>query len=394
MVENILYLDCGTGISGDMILGALLDLDAPPERLQAVTDQLGLEVCVNINNAQKDGERGKRVKVKAEEEKPRKLGDIENILDGSDLDPNVRKKSKQTFQKLAEVEGKVHSIPPEDVHFHEIGAADAIVDIVGTFALLDYFDFSKIYSSKINLGIGGTIESSHRKLSNPAPATLELLENVPVYSTIEGEETVTPTGAVLLLQLVDEFESFPPMRIKKVGKGAGEKDFSIPNILRMFVGEQESSNPGPRDEKIMKIEANLDDCNPEILAHAMKRLFDVGALDVYYVPIQMKKNRPGVKLVVLCDFSKMQEAEEVLFEETTTLGYRYIEMGKRELPREVKEVQTKYGKVKVKTGYYGDKKKTAPEFDSCREVGEENSVSLKEVYQEAIKEVNSSEGDD
>ncbi|KXA96876.1 hypothetical protein AKJ39_04030 [candidate division MSBL1 archaeon SCGC-AAA259J03] len=392
MVENILYLDCASGISGDMILGALLDLNAPSERLQTVIDQLGLEASLNITKVQKNGEKGKRVKVEAEERKPKGLEDIKNLLHGSGLDSNIVKKSEETFQNLAEVEGKIHDIPPDEIHFHEIGADDAIVDIVGTFALLEYFDFSKIYSSKINLGTGGTIKSDHGKLSNPAPATLELLKNVPVYSTIEGEETVTPTGAVLLLQLVDEFESFPPMRIKKVGRGAGEKDFSIPNVFRMFIGEQENSEPN--DEKIMKIETNLDDCSPEILAYTMERLFDIGALDVYHVPIQMKKNRPSVKLVVLCDPCKIREVERVLFEETSTLGYRYIEMDKRELSRDVKDIQTKYGKVEVKIGYYDGERKLAPEFDICRELAEKNSVSLRKVYQEAIKEFNSPEEDD
>lgn len=388
MKGQVVYFDCSAGAAGDMFLGALIDAGAPENMLHKVVDRLGVKAGVFVSEVLKNGERGKRVEIKAGDGRTRVLSDIESILENSSLDSSIIQQSKQSFRKLAEVEAKVHGTSSEDVHFHEAGGIDSIIDIVGTFALVEYFSPSRVYASEVNLGRGGTIECSHGKIPNPAPATLELLKNVPIFSTIEGKETVTPTGAVLLVQLVEEFGVFPSMRVREVGGGAGKKDFPIPNILRAIIGEEKTGSGGkPREGNLIKLEANIDDCSPEILGHAMEELFEAGAIDVFHVPVHMKKNRPGVQLVILCDTSKIFEVERVLFEETSTLGYRYIEAGKRELPREIEEVHTKYGKVKVKLGRYEGNVTISPEYDDCRQIAKKESTSLRKVYQEAIKEI-------
>lgn len=385
---RVLYLDCGAGAAGDMFLGALLDLGVPEEKLQDIMGILGIEGEISVGDTRKGSLRGKKVEVRSEEGRKRKIRDIEEVLENSSLGDNVRDRSRKALRKLAEVESELHGEDVDSVHFHELGNVDTIIDIAGTFSLLEHLNPDRVYSSPVNLGRGGKIQSEHGWIPNPAPATVELLEGVPTYSDVKGEETVTPTGAVLLDQIVDVFDEYPPMEIERVGYGAGEKDLNIPNLLRIMLGRTESACETTRveDEKrIVKVEANLDDCNPELLANAVEKLLSKGAIDVWQTPIQMKKNRSGVKLVALCEPADVADIENVIFEETTSLGYRYQIMEKRGLKREVKELDTKYGRVKVKFGFYGDRVNIAPEFESCRKLAECENLSLKEVYREAKK---------
>lgn len=385
MKNQILYLDCFAGIAGDMLLGAFLDLGSSEKKLRQIPEELGLEAEISVFDERKEVERGKRVVTETIEKKERNLADIIRLIEESSLPEKIKNKSIQTFEKLGEAEGYVHGMDKNEVHFHEVGAVDSIVDIVGTHTLLNDLNPSRIYCSKINLGRGGFIESAHGKIPNPAPATAELMKDIPVFSGLEGEETVTPTGAALIGDITDEFGSFPDMRIKRIGKGAGKKDFPIPNVLRAFVGESEDDETSPISEKVIQLETNIDDSTPEILGYAMENLFDAGALEVYQIPVQMKKNRSGVQLTVLCYPSDLRKIEQMLFEETSTFGYRYMEIPRRKLKREIEEVPTKYGEIKVKVGRYGDSITVAPEYEDCRKIAKENNISLREVYREAEK---------
>ncbi|KXA94993.1 hypothetical protein AKJ65_02825 [candidate division MSBL1 archaeon SCGC-AAA259E19] len=389
MKNQVLYLDCFAGVAGDMLLGALLDLGTSEEKLRRIPEELGLDAEMSIFDERKGVERGKRVVVEAQGKEERKLADIREIIEESSLPDEVKEGSIQTFEKLGEAEGYVHGMDKNEVHFHEVGGVDSIVDIVGTHALLNDLDPSEVYCSEINLGRGGFIESAHGRIPNPAPATAELMKDIPVFSGLEGEETVTPTGAALIGDITDEFGSFPDMRIKRIGKGAGKKDFPIPNILRAFVGESEDDETSPVSEKVIQLETNIDDSTPEILGHTMEELFDAGALEVYQIPVQMKKNRSGVQLTVLCYPSDLRKIEQVLFEETSTFGYRYMKIPRRKLRREKSEVQTKYGKVKVKVGRYGESTTVAPEYEDCRKIAKEQDLNLREVYREALRKFQS-----
>ena len=383
---RVLYLDCGAGIAGDMFLGALLDLGAPEAALQEVVDQLGIEATVTVRDERKGSLRGTGVRIESPETRKRTLDDIETILEGSSLSESVIERSKRVFRRLGTVEADIHGEDVDTVHFHELGDVDTIVDVAGTFHLLEHVDPDRVYASPVNLGRGGTIRSEHGLIPNPAPATVELLRGIPTYSEIEGEETVTPTGAVLLGEVVDVFDEYPRMEIERVGYGAGEKEFRVPNLLRILQGssgEDAGGSAFTTDERIVQIETNLDDCNPELLANATEKLFSAGAIDVWQTPVQMKKNRSGVLLSVLCDPDDVTDVETVIFEETTSLGYRYRTLEKRGLRREVREVETAYGPVEVKFGYFGDHVNVAPEFESCRKAGEREAVSVKEVYREA-----------
>lgn len=389
MKNQILYLECSAGVAGDMLLGALLDLGASEEKLRQIPEELGLDADISIFDERKGVVRGKRVVVETKEKEERKLAHIRKKIEQSSLPDRVKEESIQTFEKLGKAESYVHGMDKSEVHFHEVGGVDSIVDIVGTHTLLNDLNPSEIYCSEINLGRGGFIESAHGKIPNPAPATVELMKDIPVFSSIKGEETVTPTGAAMIGDIADDFETFPIIQIKRVGKGAGKKDFAIPNILRAFVGEGEDEEASPITEKVIQIETNIDDSTPEILGHTMEELFDSGALEVYQIPVQMKKNRSGVQLIVLCYPSDLRKIEQVLFEETSTFGYRYMKMPRRKLKREIKEIQTKYGKIKMKVGRYGESTTVAPEYEDCRKIAKEQNLNLREVYRKALRKFQS-----
>ncbi|MFP4005921.1 MAG: nickel pincer cofactor biosynthesis protein LarC [Candidatus Hadarchaeia archaeon] len=393
MTNKAIYLDCYSGVAGDMLLGTLIDLGASKAILNDLVGKLDVDAEIKVENLKKGAEIAKRVTVLSDDERERHISDIRTLLRDSNLSDYVLEKSLKTFDELAEAESEIHGVEKGEVHFHEVGAVDSIIDIVGTFALLEDIKPTKVYCSKVNLGRGGTIRTEHGEVSNPAPATVELLEGIPVYSTIEDEETVTPTGAVLLRNIVDKFDAFPTMKVLRSGRGAGSKELPVPNLLRSILGEiEEPSAHDPRSEKIIRIETNIDDCNPELIGEAVNRLLSAGALDVYQVPVNMKKNRTGVELVVLCEAKILPQIESILFEETTTFGFRYVEMEKRELPREVKQIETKYGDIAVKVGYFKDRKTVTPEFDSCLEAAKRKQESLRDVYEEARKEALIQEG--
>jgi hypothetical protein len=379
---RLAYLDCFSGVSGDMLLGALLDAGLPRETLERELARLALPGWeLKVSRAQRGFIAGTRVEVAATESPPpRRLRDILALLEGSQLRDPVKTQARQVFVRLAEAEGKVHGTSPEEVHFHEVGAVDAIVDVVGAAAGLEALGVEKVVCSPLPLG-RGWVKFEHGQSPVPAPAVAELVKGAPVYAGEVEAELTTPTGAAIVTTLCEEFGPLPAMRIEAVGYGAGSREQARPNLLRLLVGQ---SQEVPAREKVVVLETNLDDMSPELYDHVLGRLFKAGALDAYLTPILMKKNRPATLLTVLCEQAKSNELAEILFRETTTLGVRVRESERWCLEREWVEVETRWGKVRVKLGRLGGEVVTiAPEYDDCRRVAETTGAALKEVYQEA-----------
>ena len=303
-------------------------------------------------------------------------------MDKSDLSDEIKAKAKAIFRDLAEVEAKIHNTNPGDVHFHEIGGLDSIVDIVGSLVVIKMLGIEAVYASRIPVGTG-FVECDHGVLPLPAPATLELLKGIPVYASGIEKELVTPTGIAILKHVVQSFGIIPEMKIERIGYGAGSRDLKIPNLLRVWIGETEVKQEYEEDEVIL-IETNIDNMNPEILGYALERLLERGALDVFMTPIFMKKNRPGTLLSILITPDKLDEALSVVFAETTSLGVRFQRLERRKLPRELITVETSFGPVRVKVSHTGmEKRIISPEYEDCREIAARLGIPLRKVYEEA-----------
>lgn len=382
----IIYFDCFSGISGDMILGALLDLGLDPEIWKRELKKLPLEGYeIKISKKTKGFLQGTDVEIISYDEKShRHLSDLLEIIEKSSVSKRVKELSKKVFIKIAEAESKIHNEPIEKVHFHEIGAIDTIIDVVGTFIALEILKVEEVYSSHLPLG-EGFIETSHGIIPIPAPATIEILKGVPVYSGGIKGELVTPTGAGIISTLAKIFGPIPNMKIYKVGYGTGKRDFSIPNLLRVFMGE---IIPNVREEKNLVVEANIDDMNPQIYGYIMERLFEKGALDVTLTPIFMKKGRPGILLTILMEPWMEQEIAEFLFKETSTIGFRKYFVDKTMMEREIKEIDTFWGKVRVKISRYGSFEKVSPEYEDCRKIAEKEGIPLINIMKEIEKRFN------
>jgi uncharacterized protein (TIGR00299 family) protein len=380
------YLDCSSGISGDMFLAVLIDAGVPVDRLFGELRKLSLGFYeFKRTRAVRGGLVGTRVDIRVPGDQPhRKLADIQSLLEKASLPEKAVEQALKVFDHLAEVEGKLHNMPPGEVHFHEVGAVDAVLDIVGTCVGLELLEISDLICSPLNLG-GGRVNAAHGSLPVPAPATAELLKDIPVYSSgLEGE-LVTPTGAALVANLASGFGPLASMKIAKIGYGAGERDYpGHPNIARLFVGEPVEAvagQPGlPGDEIVSVIEANVDDMNPQIYGYLMEQALATGALDVTCSSAQMKKNRPGLTISILSEPGKSDALCQLLFEQTTTIGVRIYEARRKVLEREQVTVETPYGEVRVKVARReGKVMNAAPEFDDCQRVATEKSVPLKQV---------------
>lgn len=385
---NILYLDCFAGISGDMCLGALIDAGADPGWLERELRSLPVGGwSMKAVRTSSRGITGTRIKIELDEhhQPHRHFSEIRELILGSPLPEKARDISLNIFQRLAEAEGKVHGVPAGHVHFHEVGAVDSIIDIVGTSLALQYLKVEKVACSPVPTG-GGQIQCRHGLLPVPAPATAELLKGVPLRRLdVEGELT-TPTGAAVAAALASEFGPLPEMKVEAVGYGFGSKDFGIPNFLRVFLGSRaDTPAPGVNDS-ILVMEANIDDMNPEFCGYVTDLLLSAGALDAFTMPVYMKKNRPGFQLTVLCRPRHRDQLLQILFEETTTLGVRFREEQRAILNRRVEEVDTPYGGVRIKTALDsgGRPLKSAPEYEDCRKIAMEKGVPLREVYQSAV----------
>jgi uncharacterized protein (TIGR00299 family) protein len=385
---KLAYFDCFSGISGDMTLGALIDAGCDLELLR--TGLQGLQVSgwtISAERVWKNGMAATFVRVQTEDQtKHRTLSAILEILDKSNLSEAVKSNSAAVFRKLGEAEAAVHDVPLEKIHFHEVGAVDAIVDIVGACIGFDALGIERFACSALNVG-GGTTKMAHGILPVPAPATAKLLLGKQTYSNGVQKELVTPTGAAIVATLCNSFGPQPAMSVSSIGYGAGSSDLEgQPNVLRIMVGEAaEKASPG-FDEEISVLEANLDDMNPQIYGYFLEKALAAGALDVYTTPVQMKKNRPGTLLTILCKPQDTNPLMSLVFAETTTFGARCYRAQRRTLPRESVRVHTQFGEVRVKLSRVNGRiLHVAPEFDDCRRLAVEKNVPLQRVLNEAMR---------
>jgi uncharacterized protein (TIGR00299 family) protein len=394
-----IYFDCFAGISGDMTIGALLDLGVDFEELKRQLATLALSGYeVSAEKVKRSGIAATKFKVAVDEARQpaRKLADISAIIGNSQLSEDVKSRSLKVFEKLAQAEAKVHGSTVEEIHFHEVGAVDSIIDVVGAvigFALLGVDNF---YASPLRVGFG-SINVAHGLMPVPAPGTAELLKGLPIYAgDIEGE-FVTPTGAAIVAALCESVGAMPAMQMEKIGYGAGSRDpKDFPNALRIVLGEWDEARAtekawqkrvpagsAPSEKaarKILVIETNIDDMNPQAYGYVMERAFKLGALDVFLTPIQMKKDRPAVKLSVLCERKDFDALTELILRETTTLGLRYYKASRRTLERRMEMVETVYGQVRVKVAIDGERLyHVQPEYADCANIAEKTGVSLLEV---------------
>ncbi len=412
MAAKILYFDPFNGISGDMILGALVNLGLPLDHLEKELAKLKLEEYQLVaQDVARQGLRGVNLQVKQgeashenhhhhhHENGSRNFTQIRRLIEESDLPTWVQKGSIRIFQRLGEAEAKVHETPLEEVHFHEVGAVDSIVDIVGACIGFHYFGVEQFLTAPLNLG-GGTVTFSHGTWPVPTPATAELLVDFPVYlGQVQGELT-TPTGAAIVTTLVQEQGPSPVCRYDKWGFGAGDREFEeIPNMLRLLLGERWS--PGDSgdahsgeawiEEEVSLLEANMDDMDAETFGHCLELALERGALDAYCTPVQMKKSRPGVKLSVLCQKKDRERMAELIFTETTTLGIRWGDLQRWSLNREFRQVETDYGKVKVKIGRFRGKiVNVSPEYEELKSIAQKHDLPLKVVRQTVMNRITES----
>jgi uncharacterized protein (TIGR00299 family) protein len=385
---KLAYFDCFSGISGDMTLGALVDAGCSADLLRAELQALkvpGWEL--STEKVWKNGMSATYVRVKTQDQqKHRSLSTILEILKSSPLAAPVRERASAIFQKLGEAESHVHDAPIEKVHFHEVGAVDAIVDIVGACIGFHALGIERFACSPLNVG-GGTAKMAHGVLPVPAPATARLLQSAPTFSNGVQRELVTPTGAAIVATLCDSFGPQPPMTVSAIGYGAGTADLEgQPNVVRIMIGEAAEKSAATLDEEISIIEANLDDMNPQIYGYVLEKALSAGALDVYTTALQMKKNRPGTLLTILCRPEDAAKLMSLIFAETTTLGVRTHRAQRRILPREWVNVSTTYGDVRIKLSRSnGHILHAAPEYDDCRKLAVEKQVPLQQVINEALR---------
>jgi uncharacterized protein (TIGR00299 family) protein len=444
---RIAYLECFSGISGDMFLGALVDAGVSPRLLEDAVSALGVGAKLEISRVMRSGISATKVDVWVDGEKdmPREeywakqdhatrdrvarapspakadhdhghhhkhehhhgdepspsgmpapqghthshrgLTEIRKIISSSAISDSAKKTAIAIFEALGAAEAKIHSVPIEEIHFHEVGAVDAMVDIVCAAVGAEALGVDEIVCSPLNVG-GGTVKCAHGTFPVPAPATVELLKNAPVYSSGVQAELVTPTGAAIVKTLAQRFGAFPEMKIEKSGYGAGSREFEgHANVTRLVIGETASAHASrTASETITVLEANLDDLNPQVFGYVMDRLFEEGALDVFGVPVQMKKSRPGTLLTVLCKPEGAEKLTELIFAETTTLGVRRREEVRQALARRWENVRTQWGEVRIKiASMNGTVTNYAPEYEDCRRLAAEHRVPLKTVMQEAAR---------
>jgi uncharacterized protein (TIGR00299 family) protein len=430
---KIAYFDCFAGASGDMILGALIDAGLELEKLNSEIAKLGLSNCdIQVKKVVKRGIGGSQAIVRinsplihdhdhnhshhhghhghnhAHEHYShshshehgshdhhchqhgsiprRNLHDIRQLIKDSQLDAVVKEKSINIFERLAEAEAKVHRIGIEDVHFHEVGAMDAIIDVVGAVAGMELLGIEAVYCSPLHVGTG-TVECDHGTLPVPAPATLELICGKPVYSTGVVGELLTPTGAAILTTLAKDFGPMPKMVVEQVGYGSGEKDLIISNLLRISIGVTDIDMEGYETERVGVLETNIDDMNPQIYDYLMEKLFSMGVMDVFLLPVQMKKNRPATLLRVLCSVEMINKTADFLLRETTSIGLRWHIEDRIKTHRKIKQVQTPYGPIhyKVASLKNGELLNIFPEYEDCKAAAREKGVPLKKVMEKAME---------
>lgn len=382
---KILFFDCFSGVSGNMLLGALIGLGYPVDNLKKIATSFGFnKSIVQVSSKKVGGLKSTLIMIENLPDQPvRNLDTINKLIDAVDLVPATMKFAKKVFENLAQAEAKVHGIPIETIHFHEVGAIDALLDIVGVCDAVQYFKVDKIICSPLPLG-HGTVECAHGTLPVPVPATVELLNNVPTYSSGRAGEHVTPTGAALVTTLCDQFGRPDSMKILSTAFGSGTRRFDsgLPNLLRAFLAEMESESAG-LDELV--IETNIDDMSPEFFGPLMQKLFNAGAKDVTFTPCQMKKNRPGVLISIIGGKETLDSITHVLFSESTTIGIRHYPVKRIVCERRWEEVETPFGPVRIKVSSHSGKDVgIKPEFEDCQKLAEKKNVSIQRICEEAI----------
>jgi uncharacterized protein (TIGR00299 family) protein len=381
---RILYYDCFAGISGDMNLGAMVDLGVDPVFLKDELLKLNIKgFHLEISSDSRQGISGTKVTVvveNPENEQHRHLRHVEELVNNSALSAEVRSMALKIFDLIAEAEAKVHRISKQHVHFHEVGALDSIADIVGAAICLDYLKIDKVISSPIQLG-GGTVKCAHGIMPVPAPATVEIVRNIPVKTGLVQHEATTPTGAAILVAISDEFTGEISFPIHKTGYGIGHRDIpGVPNVLRVYLSEYDKNPDNTKSEEAWMVESNIDDMNPEWYDHLFKKLFDAGAADVFLTPLIMKKSRPANMLSVLCDKKLRQDIKSIIFNSSTTIGLREYPVTKTVLERAEKQIDTELGKVGVKYSYFqGREIRFKPEFEDVKKLADQHGLSLSEV---------------
>jgi len=381
---KFIYFDCSAGASGDMILASLLSLGVSPDEFQRAIDGLKLKVQVKVRKARSGSLVGLRVEVLTpRNSQPRKFSEVEKIILDSNFKDQVKNKSLKIFKRLFEAESRVHGRSVRTTHLHEAAADDALVDIVGTCWLLEKLEVSSIYYSPVNLG-SGLVNMAHGRLPVPAAAVAELMKGIPVYSTDESTELLTPTGAALLTGLGQCLPHWPELIYEKIGYGLGHKELKFqPNLLRAFYGPEKDFEPS---RKTMVIEATIDDSSPHLLGFFLNRALTLGALEAYLTPVVMKKNRLGTKLTIIAETDKIDKLTEAVFKETTTIGLRYYPVERKILKRDLREVTVQGQKIRVKISYLEGKiVNVQPEYDDCLKAAEKLSWPLKKVINEALK---------
>ncbi|OGD20187.1 MAG: TIGR00299 family protein [Candidatus Aminicenantes bacterium RBG_16_63_16] len=380
------YFDASSGLSGDMILGALLDLGAPKKEFRDAMAELRLPVEIKTREVMRAGLRGLKVDVvvmRGKESPARHWHDVESLILKSPYSEPIKERALGAFKVLFEAEARVHGSKFHDVHLHEAGADDAMIDVVGSAFLRERLDISRVVCSPLNLG-SGWVKASHGRLPVPPPAVAEILKKVPVYSAWVEQELVTPTGAAIISSWAEGFAPLPQMSYEKIGCGAGGRDpEALPNILRVFYGNEHRLEP---EKTAFQVEANIDDANPQVLSHFVEVALGMGALDAFLTPVVMKKGRLGTKLTLLAGRDKVDALIEAVFAETTSIGLRYFPVGRRILERGVRKVKVFGEEIAVKTASLGPKELNAhPEFSDCLEVAKKKGVPVKTVCQKALQ---------
>ena len=387
-----LYFDCAAGASGDMILGALVGAGADPHQLIDQLKLLGVEnYQVSFSQVDRCNLSATRATVETSpEHSHRHLAELLKIINDSQLNTAVKDRASRVFSLLAEAESEVHNVPVERIHFHEVGALDAIIDIVGACIGFDLLGIERFVCSPLHVG-SGTVEIAHGRFPVPPPAVVSLLRGAPIYSTEVKGELVTPTGAAIIKAVTQEFGPLPPMLVSSAGYGAGTREYKdFPNALRVVIGEttddETSEWPVEAVERLVMLETNIDDMSPQVFGYVMDKAFELGALDCYFTPVQMKKNRPGTLVSILCKPAQQTTLCEMLLVETTTLGVRSYEVERVALQRAIVTVETPYGAIDIKEASIdGRLLRAMPEYEQCRRAAQEAGVTLREVEQSALK---------
>lgn len=380
-MATIAYFDCFSGISGDMLIGSLLDAGLDFDALKSELQKLSLPGCnLELKKVSRQHLSCSKFDVLDEDaETYRHLPDLNRVVEVSGLDDDIKDGAKAIFLKIAKAESKIHDIPLEKVHFHEIAAVDTIIDVCGALVGLKLLGIERVYCSTLNVG-SGTVSFSHGTYPVPAPATAEILKDVPVYTTDSKGELVTPTGAAIISTVTSRFGNMPEMRVHAVGYGAGTRDTETPNALRVYLGESCEPETGSA-EVVMVIETNIDDMNPQLYEHVCERLMEAGALDTYLTQVVMKKGRPGVKLTILSRFGEEAKLADVVLRETTSIGVRIRQEKRHTLERKMISVDTDLGSVRVKVSSRdGEVLNRMPEYEDCRKIASSRNIPLQDVY--------------